>query len=662
MAHFYKALVVFVSIFFTTLQSFAQPAKSYAVLIERIDNQLPIKIGWEYDSNATAYQVYRRSLGQQDWGAPVANKTATDTQLTEGALSGTYEYYIQKSLKNGKLGSGYLITSTLQRSYQNTARLLLVIDANYFLPLATSINTLIADAVADGWFVDTIVVARQTEVIALKQKITAWYNQYKNDAVKPEALYLLGRIPVPYSGDIFPDGHRPDHRGAWPADVYYGVMNENIWTDNTVDSDSATQARNHNIPSDKRFDVNYIFPDTTALQIGRVDLTNMPLFGQNDTLLIEQYLSKAHAFKTLGFVPARKAIIDDNFGAMAGEAFAASGWRGFANTIGKSNIVEGDYFSTIKNQSYLLSYGCGAGTYTSATGIGSTTQFNSDSINTVYTMLFGSYFGDWDNTNNFLRAPLCGKPMSLVSVWSGRPHWNIHHMAVGYNIGFCAKLAQNNIDGKLLQPQTQSGYVSSAFPTYVHIALMGDPTLRLFYNAIPQQVQSTPNVDSTTYQLNWQAVPNSIGYEVYVSQNHMQIGKLVTTVLSTNCTIDNFLPGNNIVHIRAKFVEQSASGNFEQFSLGVKTSIIGGVNATGLGNYISPAFTANVYPNPSNKKFAVSGSFSNATISVFDVTGKLVLQQQTSAGEYINHELKQGIYIVLINNGQQQTTSKLLVK
>ena len=46
-------------------------------------------------------------------------------------------------------------------------------------------------------------------------------NDYAIDTTNIKAVFLFGHIPVPYSGNINPDGH-PDHLGAWPADVYYG--------------------------------------------------------------------------------------------------------------------------------------------------------------------------------------------------------------------------------------------------------------------------------------------------------------------------------------------------------------------------------------------------------------------------------------------------------
>ena len=59
-------------------------------------------------------------------------------------------------------------------------------------------------------------------------------------------------------------------------------------------------------------------------------------------------------------------------------------------------------------------------------------------------MFFGSYFGDWDSPNNFLRAPLATPTYTLTSAWAGRPYWMFHHMALGETIGFSTRLTQNN--------------------------------------------------------------------------------------------------------------------------------------------------------------------------------------------------------------------------
>ena len=59
---------------------------------------------------------------------------------------------------------------------------------------------------------------------------------YLADSTHVRSLFILGHVPVPYSGDIAPDGHTPgngNHQGAWPADIYYGNFYTN-WTDKKV--------------------------------------------------------------------------------------------------------------------------------------------------------------------------------------------------------------------------------------------------------------------------------------------------------------------------------------------------------------------------------------------------------------------------------------------
>jgi len=638
-------------------------AKPYAAMLEREGNSLPVKLTWQKDTLVNTYALYRRLPGSPGWGTAIATLNANDTFYTDAnATNGVYEYYLQKNLKNNRSGHGYIMVSTAPQLFQYSGRLLLLIDGNYQLPLQMEILYLIGDLVADGWWVDTAVIQRSETPKQVKQKVLNWYAKYANDAVKPEALYLLGRIPVPYSGEIFPDGHRPDHRGAWPADVYYGVINEDAWTDAFVNIDSAAQPRNHNFPNDGKFDLSLIYPDTNALQIGRVDLSNMPLFGINDTLLVRNYLEKAHAFKTRAFVPERRALVDDHFGAMGGEAFAASGFRSFATMFGKSNVAEADYLPSIKQGSYLFTYGCGAGTYTSAFGVANSGNLVSDSINTVFTGLFGSYFGDWDNANNFLRAPLCSKPMALASFWSGRPHWNLHHMSMGYTIGYAARLAQNNVDGRLLNPPALLGYHSSNFPTFIHIALMGDPTLRLFYHPKPDFFTAVPNSDTTTYTISVSKPQGVLEYQIYVSNSYFNPGKWVKTTTDSVFVLNHINKGENYVSIRAKYLETAASGSFYQLSPGVQVMLQGGNNAVGLDE-ASKEWQAVLYPNPSQGKFMVTGDFKEVKITVFDATGRIITSNdKVLNGNEITIDTTPGLYFVKMEEGEKVMVKRVLIQ
>src|SRR6185503_9463044 len=126
----------------------------------------------------------------------------------------------------------------------------------------------------------------------------------------------------------------------------------------------------------------------------------------------------------------------------------------------------------------LLAYGCGAGSYATISGMGNsgayngtdTTEMVRNNVRGVFNLLFGSWLGDWDHEDNILRSPLA-TDYGLTSAWSGRPHWYMHSMGLGGTVGSTARLTQNNSGDY----QT----IINAGQNQIHVALMGDPTLRL---------------------------------------------------------------------------------------------------------------------------------------------------------------------------------------
>lgn len=126
-----------------------------------------------------------------------------------------------------------------------------------------------------------------------------------------------------------------------------------------------------------------------------------------------------------------------------------------------------------------------------------------DSLQTVFTFLFGSYFGDWDSQNNFMRSAL-GSGTILTCAWAGRPHWAVHHMAMGDHIGYGARLSMNNT---VL-------YNAGSSPRSIHIALLGDPSLAMFPMAAVsslEAVESGPHIE-----LRWtRSAAATDGYYIY---------------------------------------------------------------------------------------------------------------------------------------------------
>jgi hypothetical protein len=377
------------------------------------------------------------------------------------------------------------------------------------------------------------------------------------DKLTTRAVFLLGHIPVPYSGQLFPDGHT-DHEGAWPADVYYGDVN-GTWTDASVNVTVATDPRNDNVPGDGKFDQS-LLPSDVELQVGRVDFADMPAFAASETELLRAYLDKDHAYRHNLMDVSRRGIVDDNFGYFSGEAFAASAWKNFAPLVGAQNVSADDYFTSLSDSSALWSYGCGGGWYQGAGGVGNTDQFATSNTQSVFTMLFGSYFGDWDVTNSFLRAPLA-QGLTLTNAWSGRPHWQFHRMGMGETIGHCTRVTQNN-NGNL--------YFPSYGARFVHLALMGDPTLRNDMLTPVAAVSAEP--EGYGGRIAWSPSPDATdGYLVYMrpfgasAYTLLQEEPVFDTLISIEC-LDT--TGCYEVMVRARSLITTPSGSYYNLSQG----------------------------------------------------------------------------------------------
>ncbi len=451
---------------------------------------------------------------------------------------------------------GFILAGMQLPSVENRGSLLLLVDDVYTQPLAGEIEQLEKDLIGDGWKVIRREVNRNDPVTDVKSLIVNEYNQTPD----LKMLYLLGHVPVPYSGSIYPDGHVENHWGAWAADVFYGDI-DGEWTDVTVTNTSAQFAYNHNVPGDGKFDQSAI-PSKVELAVGRVDLYNMPAFGLGDVELTRRYLNKAHLFKIGQRQAEHRALVDDNLNIVLASP-AASGWRNFAPMFHHENVEALDYFSTMKNESYLWSYGCGGGSHTSADGIGTTQDFANDSLKNIFTMLLGSQFGDWDNTNNFLRAPLASAGWTLTSCWAGNPPYTFHRMAMGEAIGFSLQRTQN---------ATEEDYYPG--PQLVHTALMGDPSLRLHVVKPPSDLAAFSNPNSIVLQWTAPVGETVAGYHVFRADSlHGYFTRInPSLLLGTSFTDDSPLADSAVYMVRAVKLEQSGSGTYWNMSLGTIAS------------------------------------------------------------------------------------------
>ncbi|MEO7299317.1 MAG: hypothetical protein ABI042_12165 [Verrucomicrobiota bacterium] len=551
--------------FFWTFTSNAQtPRKFYSVQVSANVQVSPplINLVWPPDPNATSYTISRKTKQATSWNSVATLPgTATGYADTSVTVGSAFEYKIFKTTSGNYSGYGYLFAGINAPMIDSRGKLILVVENTYAADLAFELQRLQQDLIGDGWSVIRYDVNRSDPVTNVKALIKSAYDA---DPANATAVFLFGRVPVPYSGDIFPDGHT-NHQGAWPADVYYGEMSGN-WTDNTVTSTGAELTRNWNLPGDGKFDQSTP-PGEVNLQIGRVDLANMTAFsnvGLSEKDLLRRYLNKDHNFRHALLPVQRRGFLTDDFSNTDFDPAAGSGWRNLSAFFGANQVTEGaygTYFPTLTGQSYLWSYGAGGGQYTYCNGVGTSDDFATQDPQVVFTMLMGSKFGDWDTESNILRAPLGTRTYTLTCSYSGAPQTVYHHMGLGENIGYSIRLTQNN--------ETNGLYVAGQGSHQVHIALMGDPSLRMHPVIPPANLSAT---SSAKISLNWQASTDTAiqGYHVYrAASSAGPFARLTGSPLTTTAYQDSPLSGIYTYMVRAVKLERSGGGTYYNPSQGV---------------------------------------------------------------------------------------------
>jgi len=642
------ALLFFGLLLAQSKASFAQSADviakskqtwEFAVPVSAVvsENPAKIRLQWPVDPKATSYRVSKKAKGAEYWGQ-AATLTAKDSFYEDKSvqLGTSYEYQVTKvATINGKsvTCAGYC-NAGIKAPLPQRGKVILFVDNTFSVDLATEIKRLETDLTADGWAVIRYDVSRTAKPTEVKNLVIKEYNSGQSNL---EAVFLLGHVPVQYSGNINPDGH-PDHKGAWPADVYYGDAYNDGWTDDEVNTDNngankPSRDETRNIPGDGKFDQSFI-PNEIELMVGRVDLSGMGAFNKSEKELLKQYLDKDHAFRTGTLTAPTRALINDNFGAFydAGEAFGSSGWRNFSALVGYENTRVLDWFGTLDTAAYLWAYGCGAGSYTSISGIGNTTDFANHTPKAIFNMLFGSYLGDWNITNNVLRAPLA-TAYGLTSCWSGRPYWHFYHMALGEPIGYSARMTQNNDNSY------DNGFYRIG-AQYVHVALMGDPTLRMHYTVSPSNLSLTVQQEQSI-TLKWQAPAKApLGYNIYRSQG---ASKVFVKISATPVAATEFIDvapfaDTNLYLVRAVTLEQTPSGTYYNESPGASAVVSGFTPSLGVTESVAQPNQLLVAQEEGAIRLTLRQyKASQVSVGVYDITGR-------ELAKIVDGTLQPGVY------------------
>ena len=584
-------------------------ASDWAVLAEAVVAATPspsITLKWPLESLATGYRISRKPLADKTWvqvGTALGSATSwIDTNVTAGQA---YEYKVIRTttiMANTDDWSppelaplttyGYLYSGINLPPVDHRGTVILIVDTTIAAACSAELALLQADLIGDGWSVIRHDVLRGTENLSVgpgpyektgaptvKQLIVT---DYLKNPKEVKSVLLFGHVPVPYSGIFTPTGHAPEHTGAFPADVYYGDM-DGAWTDNVVYKTNATVAGLYytcwNIPGVGKFDQTWV-PSEVELEVGRVDLWNM---FQTETTLLKQYITKSHNHRhALTVLPRRTLIMegesDKNYGNEQG------GWRSWSPLVGASNLVSGYFhqeFVTSK-QAYLGFCVTGSGD-NQRIGPGATaaTMFSEDyatnAINLVFSMSFGSHHGDWDKVRNLLRAPLASSTNGLASVYGLRPSCYLHTLGLGGTFGETIRLKQNNTTTYPLYDSSQSGGI--------HIALMGDPTLRLF-TVKPPSALITSKDGNNHPVLSWQASTDSplLGYYVYRGADpNGPFARLTANPVTTNIWTDSSISSGTFTYqVKAAKLETTPSGTYVNTSQAITGTVTAAANTAGV--------------------------------------------------------------------------------
>ncbi len=639
--------------------------KDYSVLLSAVANNNPasIQVNWANDANATQYVIDRKLKPDTSWNylGTVSGSINTYTDNTTQIGTG-YEYRVTKTTPL-VTGYGYIYSAIELPAVDARGNILLLVDSSFAVYLQNEIARIETDLIGDGWKVQTQIVSPNQNAAQVKSLIT---NLYNGTAGNIQSLFLIGNVKVPYSGNYAPDGHT-ERVGAQPADCFYGDI-DGVWTDVITVVNSGI-IYNTNVPGDGRWDQSQL-PSTTEIEVGRIDMHNMGGFGMSEQDLLKQYLDRNHNYRKKNFTTNGNALLntsmDNSF-----PNVSAGAWRSFSPMLGAANLQNMNtcyggvgciaFIDSLSSNNYSWAYMGGGGSDTSmGTDVFTSSQCIQNSINTVFMQMYGSYFVEWNNgglhlPNNLLRAPLASNGTTLATMWTGRvPFWYFHHMGLGETIGYGTMVSQNNL----------STYDLGSVPTAraIHIALMGDPSLRQHIVEPVTNVSAVQNI--TAADITWSASSEAnSGYHIYrantINGNFVRINS--SPVLQTNFTDANPISGNNVYMVRALKLETVPSGTYYNMSEGIFDSVA--VIITSTKKIIADA-DVQLLPSPANNFINVTaGNFVIDVVTVLDVNGNVVLQNFSHSKQMTIHisELSSALYVAKIFSGNQIFYRKILV-
>lgn len=567
-----------------------------------------IELYWPTNQYRIEMQVARRVYTNDPkawltWTSLMTNTSAgveaagyyVDTNVTSGI---TYEYRLWQLTDEYVIGTTtnvpyynfqYIVTGHKAPLKDEAGKVVLLVESGLAASIGTELNTLTNDLIGDGWkvfrhdvaAVEVDEVGWSNAVVQTKALVMA---DYATDPGVDWTLFILGHVPMPYSGVNSPGSHL-ENLGAHPADWYYADTNETSWTDSWANDSSATNAVQFNVPFDGKFDTNTI-PTVPEMRVGRVDFTGLPAFGMTEVELTQQYLNRNHQWR-------HKILTVENRGVIGTNGRPHVAMDIYKSHFGPGDVAEVDnpfIAATNPLTPFLFSSTKGAGLYTWDQETGYTSNYAQVPIYSVFRRMHGSYYGDYDSltiSDNVFRAPLAAEGYGLSVIYAEKV-LNVDEISMGQPIG--QELFAAAANASLPSPNRHlsfgtivAGPFTNQFTEQItsYTSLAGDPTLRVQVVAPPTnlfvQVSGADNV------LTWTGSIDSdvLGYHVYRATDLNDFTQLTADFETSPYTDAGAVSGGYTYMVRAVKLDDSEQRSFYNASQGAIASASAGEPSSG---------------------------------------------------------------------------------
>ena len=546
--------------------------------------------------------VQRRLWTETNWTKLASGHMGdgyTDSKLTLGQ---SYEYRVFREGFGGFQSSGAEHFSVAMNAapIEERGRVLLLVDQTLANELSADLLQLREDLVGDGWSVLRHDVPRHiddyssaTSFRTNAYNITNVIKPLIRAAVKEDAatkvVLLVGHVSIPYSGSFNPDGHNcgpppfgPDHRGAWPGDMYYGDL-DGKWTDSTVNHTNCYFAASHNFPDDGKFDQDSVpAPGLLKLAVGRIDFARMPVFTaqpppgiapKSEASLLRQYLQKDHLYRfrqlswQQGALPNQVMVYGHFHDGRDDQILENAALAARALSDETNNVIVGD-FCLRRVQPVVWGFLSGAGGSDRVNnGIPHLEHTAADLANPAnepkaafYTVL-ASYIGDWNLvTNNYLRGLLATPNYGLASMWTRMSLWRTDALGVGEHLGACQVRMVND---------PKNGFHDRSR----ELAILGDPALRLHILRPPGQLTATASPNAVG--LSWTNAESGAQFQIYRGASRLGPFKRLSPepVAGNNYTDNSPVTNEQTYMVRTLKPVTVGTGTYTNISQGVFVNV-----------------------------------------------------------------------------------------